>query len=259
MIAFNSDTNSFFSSLINDNTFVSGFCTKAIGDARRSDIILSYLSESNIPFQKIIIPEQIHSVNIANYSLKTPENIEKIDETDGVVTADPNVVLTAITADCLPAVFVDKKKEIIGISHQGWRGGLKRMVVRMVERMIEAGSRKEDINIALGPAIGACCYNIDEERYYDFMDELESYADKIITFHHGRRYLNLLLVNYLLLIDNGIPKENIDFFPFCTNCDKNRFFSNRRDTKQDFGEMLSFVMIKNTSTGMKGSISSLTV
>ena len=49
-------------------------------------------------------------------------------------------------------------------------------------------------------------------------------------------------LNFLLLKDVGIKSENIDFFPFCTSCDKDRFFSYRRDKEKEYGEMVSFIL-----------------
>jgi YfiH family protein len=242
MIVYNPDLKIFSSSLINDNRYLSGFGTKLIGDARHIDNIFNFLSGAGVSYKTIVIAEQIHSVNIAVFTLPPSDNLEKIEEVDGLITKESDIVLTVRTGDCLPIVYVDKKNGIIGISHQGWRGSLKKMVQKMVEKMIEVGSGRENILIALGPSIGDCCYNIDDDRYYTFLEEFDGYSAKIFYIRGGKRHLNLPLLNYLLLVEAGIPKKNIDFFPFCTKCDKTRFFSFRRDKKSDYGEMLSFVI-----------------
>jgi YfiH family protein len=146
-----------------------------------------------------------------------------------------------VTADCCPIIFAEKKEGIIGISHHGWRGSVKKFAVKIIDRMIDEGARKENINIAIGPAIGECCYDVDNDRYYEFREEFDGFTNKI--FHHrgGRWHLNLAMLNYLLLLEVGIKKENIDFFPFCTKCDKDRFFSFRRDRKTIHSEMFSFI------------------
>ena len=112
----------------------------------------------------------------------------------------------------------------------------------MVDTFLSLGSKVGDLICSLGPAIGSCCYNIDDERYYNFLEEFNGYSDKIFSRNKGRWYLNLTLLNYLQLIKAGVKKENIDFFPFCTKCDKNRFFSRRRSKSSDFAEMFNFVM-----------------
>jgi len=242
MILYDSDLKIFYSTLINDDKYFSGFGTKALGDGRSFDTVVNFV-QTNIPgFKTLVIPEQIHSVNVTNFSANLIDNVEKVSETDGVITKDVNSVLTVITADCSPMMFLDKKQGVIGISHQGWRGSVKRLAQKMIKRIIDMGGKKEDIIVAIGPAIGQCCYDIDDERYYEFLEEFDGFADKIFHRHHGKLHLNLSQLNYLQVKELGIPDKNIDFFPFCTSCDKKRFFSFRRDSKVDYGEMLSFIV-----------------
>ena len=242
MITYDFDLKIFYSTLINDDIFFGGFGTKALGDGRNIDTSINFFRE-NIPnFKTIVIPEQIHSVNVTTFSANLIDNVERVSETDGVITKDHNSVLTVITADCSPIMFVDKKNGIVGISHQGWRGSVKRLGQRMIKKIIEVGGKKENIMVAIGPSIGQCCYDIDDERYYEFLEEFEVFADKIFHRHKGKLHLNLALLNYLQLKEIGLPAKNIDHFPFCTCCDKKRFFSFRRDKKIEYGEMLSFIV-----------------
>lgn len=242
MILYDSDLKIFYSTLINDDKFFSGFGTKELGDGRNIDTAINF-AQTNIPnFKTIVIPEQIHSTNVENFGANLIDNVERISETDGVVTKDINSVLTVITADCCPIIFADKKQGIVGIAHLGWRGSVKRLGQKMVKKIIEMGGKKEDIMAAIGPSIGQCCYDVEDERYYQFVEEFDGYADKIFHRHQGKLHLNLALLNYLQIKELGILEKNIDHFPFCTKCDKKRFFSYRRDKKQDYGEMLSFIL-----------------
>ena len=40
---------------------------------------------------------------------------------DGMVTAEPGVMLGIFTADCVPILLVDSKRRIAGALHAGWR------------------------------------------------------------------------------------------------------------------------------------------
>lgn len=241
MIVFNSKIKIFYSTKFNDDKFFAGFGTRDLGDGRNLRNIFQFLHQNTINYKKLVVLEQIHSVNIEFFDFDGDKNLEKIEDTDGVITNKKNIVLSVRTADCLPIIFVDKSSGLIGISHQGWRGSFKKMAIKMINQIIEKGGKRENILVAIGPGIGDCCYNIAEDRYYQFLEEFNGYSDKIFKVRKGKRYLNLMLFNYLLLIDAGVRKENIDFFPFCTCCDKKRFFSFRRDRKKDYGEMFSFV------------------
>lgn len=242
MIVYNSDLKIFYSTLINDSRYFSGFGTRVLGDGRNFRNIFQFLHQNKIDYKKVIVLEQIHSVNIFFYQKEKEEKLEKIEETDGIITDKKNIFLVVRTGDCLPIIFVEKSKNLIGISHQGWRGSLKKMAVKMVEKMAENGADRNKILVAIGPGIGDCCYDINEDRYYQFLEEFNGYSDKIFQRRKGKIYLNLSLFNYLLVINAGIKKENIDFFPFCTKCNQEKFFSFRRDNKKDYGEMFSFVI-----------------
>lgn len=242
MITFNSDLQIFSSNKINDKQYFSGFSTKALGDGRDVRTILRFLDSNKIHYKKLVVLDQIHSVNIHFFDSQKTYMVEKIIDTDGILTDQQGVVLVVRTADCLPLIFTDKKRGLIGISHQGWRGSLKKMVAKMVETFVAHGAKKDDIRVAFGPAIGVCCYDIADDRYYEFMEEFSQYEAKIFHFEQGRRHLNFSLLNYLQLRDTGIEKAQIDFFPFCTKCDNKHFFSFRRDKKETFGNMFSFII-----------------
>ncbi|QQG44821.1 MAG: peptidoglycan editing factor PgeF [Candidatus Roizmanbacteria bacterium] len=238
----------YYSTLINDDNYFSGFSSKELGDGTQVENIFRFLEKNNIDYKKVVKLDQIHSSNIEFFinapSSPTSKNtrFEKIEDTDGVITEDEGVFITVQTADCIPLILVDKKIGIIGVSHQGWRGLLKRLPIKMVQKMVEMGSQVKDVVASIGPAIGVCCYEIGEDYYHDFQEEFESYVNKIFKVKGGKFYLNLNLLTFLLLIDAGVKKENIDFFPFCTKCQKDKFYSFRREGKSLEGEMFSFIM-----------------
>jgi len=241
MIVYNSYLKVFYSTLINDKNYFSGFATKEAGDARLLENIFGFFTCNKIAFQKIVVAQQIHSANIKEIDFKNKGDFEKVEDTDGLLTKEKNIVLTIRTADCLPLIYVEKNQGIIAISHNGWRGTIKKISYKIIEKITKLGGHTSFIKVAIGPGIGQCCYSIDEDRYYQFKDEFDGYSNKIFRWYKGKWHLNLILLNYLLLLDYGIKKENIDYFPFCTSCDRRRFFSFRKDKKNDYGEMLSFI------------------
>jgi len=241
MIVYDSFLKIFYSTSFNGDNYFSGFATKQLGDARKIENIFNFFNKNKISYKKIVVAEQIHSSNIKEIGFSNKGNFEKVEDTDGLLTKEKNIVLIVRTADCLPIIYVEKNQGIIAISHNGWRGTIKKISYKIIEKMVELGANISFIKVAIGPGIGQCCYSIDEDRYYQFKDEFDGYSDKIFRWYKGKWHLNLLLLNYLLLLDYGVKKENIDYFPFCTSCDGKRFFSFRKDNKKDYGEMSSFI------------------
>ena len=187
--------------------------------------------------------DQIHSLNIHLLEKDIPGvETETIEDTDGVITNLGQTVLVVRTADCLPLIIVDKTTGFIGISHQGWRGSLKNMAGKMVKTLQNSGSKLHNLICVLGPGIGACCYDVDQDRYFSFLQEYDGYSQKIFSRRGNRWHLNLALLNYLQLLNAGVKTEKVDFFPFCSKCDKKRFFSRRRNKKTGQELMFNFVM-----------------
>lgn len=247
MIRYNHQQRIFLPSLLG-NSVVGGFTTRDLGDFRKIQIIQQFFDNNEIPYRKIAILEQIHSTNINETNEDFLGTVEVLSETDGLITKEQNVCICIRTADCVPILFYDPIRRVIGASHQGWRGTLKGLAGKMVQHMRALGSDSRNIFVAMGPYINACCYAIDSDRFALFMQEMERF-EKRAFLHFGERYhVNLGRINYEILCEAGISPEHIDFFPFCTHCNKERFFSFRRfKEKKDefFGEMMSFIMIKS--------------
>lgn len=225
---------------------ISGFTTRAAGDMRKIQIIKSFFQAGDIIPPKIVLLEQIHSVNVVEPDPLHLGDVEILEEADGVITNQKGALLVVRIADCIPVLFYDPVMNIIGASHNGWRGSVKNMMKNMIEKMKQRGSHPINIRIAFGPAIGACCYMVDTDRYILFMEEMERFEKIIFRPHGGGFHLNLLRLNYELALENGIQKSHIDAFPFCTSCDHARFFSYRRQYKkhpQRFGEMMGYIMM----------------
>jgi len=224
----------------------SGFTTFDAGDMRKIQTIKDYFVERDIVERKIVIMEQIHSINVTVPDTLHLGDVEVREESDGVVTKEKGTILAVRIADCVPVLFYDPIAGVIGASHNGWRGSVKNMMKSMIQKMETLGAHALNIRIALGPAIGDCCYTVDMDRYVLFMEAVERFEKQIFRPHGGGFHLNLTRLNYELALENGIQKSHIDVFPFCTSCDAKRFFSYRRQYKkhpEQFGEMMGYIMM----------------
>ncbi len=234
---------SLFSSLF--SLCSSGFTVMNAGDMRKIQIIKSFAKIQELTPRKIVLMEQIHSMNVAVPDPLHLGEVEVLEECDGVVTREEGVLLVVRVADCVPVLYFDPTTGIIGASHNGWRGSEKNIIKRMIEKMVELGATRNEIKIAFGPAIGACCYTVDSDRYILFMEQMERFEKLIFKPHGAGFHLNLLRLNYELALEEGIARSNIDYLPFCTSCDSKRFYSYRRQHKkhpEQFGEMMGYIM-----------------
>lgn len=82
-------------------------------------------------------------------------------QADILVSADSALALVVQAADCVPLLIADQRTGAIAAAHAGWRGlaaGVPAIAVGSLAR--EFGSRPADLIVAVGPAIGACCYEV---------------------------------------------------------------------------------------------------
>src|ERR1051325_3654016 len=96
-------------------------------------------------------------------------------EADILLTDDPARAIPGKAADCVPILIVDRTTRVVAAAHAGWRGLASRVPGVAVGRL-EAGvaSRPRDLLAAVGPAIGACCYEVGDEvraRFQSFSED----------------------------------------------------------------------------------------
>ena len=191
----------------------------------------------NIPLENLIIPIQTHSDNVKivngkqgtvkgnNHSTLQPFNPSTHKNTDALVTNEQNLALALNFADCVPIIFFDPIKRVAAIAHAGWRGTVAKIAPKTVEKMVdEFGSKPEDIIALIGPAIGKCCFKVQDDVKIKLLDT-------IAKPHHSKvcdgNYLDLKLINKFQLLASGI--EKIDLCEYCTFCQSELFFSYRRE------------------------------
>jgi len=160
---------------------------------------------------------------------------------DGLVTAEPGVMLGIYTADCVPILMVDSKRKIAGALHAGWRGVIADIASAGVHAMSQLGARASDISAAMGPSIGPCCFEVDAELGDRFIREIEGAIRHTRAGRTGKAYIDLRAIVRDQLERAGLAPENISSVGPCTRCASARFFSRRAAGGKTTGLQMSFV------------------
>lgn len=163
---------------------------------------------------------------------------------DALVTARPGVLLGVLTADCLPILIVDARTRARGAVHAGWRGTLARLVEKTLDLMASRfGTRADDCHVAIGPAIGKCCYEVGSEVVELFRREFPQAHFFSSARPSGKAHLDLIEATRAQLLARSVPPEQIYVCSLCTACHSELFFSYRREGRSNnhVGRMLTVI------------------
>jgi YfiH family protein len=175
----------------------------------------------------------VHAATRATAALRPPG--------DGIVTAEPGLVLGIFTADCVPILMADSKRSVAGAFHAGWRGVLADIASVGVRAMEKLGARAADIRAAMGPSIGQCCFEVDAELGERFGAEIAGARNHIGAGNPGKAFIDLHAVVRDQLERAGLAPGNIANVGPCTRCASDRFFSRRAGGGRTTGLQMSFV------------------
>ncbi|SDO28178.1 peptidoglycan editing factor PgeF [Alkalicoccus daliensis] len=165
---------------------------------------------------------------------------DTIKRTDGFYTKEKNLLLTLAFADCVPIYFLNEEKGLIGVAHAGWQGTVKNISGKMVKLWEEMeGVHPGTVFAAIGPSIDKCCYVVDE-KVITALEEVLPNHKPYEELSPNQYALQLKEANLHLLINEGVPPENILVSDYCTSCEEELFFSHRRDQGKT-GRMISFI------------------
>ncbi len=201
----------------------------------------------DIKSNQIVLAEQIHNNNIIEISsshigkgaLKYEDALKGID---GMISNTSGIVIGIGVADCVPLWIIDIEKRVIGMAHAGWRGTLLNIAKSLFEIMsLRYNINSENCLAIIGPAIRDCCYAVGEEIINKFNNL--SIPSKFWRIKDKSSYwLDLQGINYHQL-NQFISKQNISLIPLCTSCNKDLFYSYRRDNGKT-GRMLGILGLR---------------
>jgi polyphenol oxidase len=139
------------------------------------------------------------------------------DQCDGLWTDRPGQAMALVTADCFPVAIAraDGGKPGLCVLHVGWRGLLEGIVASGTGALGEG-----PLTAAVGPGIGACCYEVGAEVAGPFRERFG--ADVVVD---GR--LDLGAATERALREAGVA--SVERSSHCTACEPELFFSHRRD------------------------------
>jgi YfiH family protein len=193
---------------------------------------------------RVLRASQVHGTRILRVRRTDDAAAVAQQEADGLASDEPGLGLSVHVADCTPILIACPVTGACAALHAGWRGTVAGMAAAGVRHLIEQfGSRPGDLRVALGPCIGACCFEVGPEVVAAFRAAMPDAGQHgVIVSSAGRKdRIDLRRCQRLQLEAAGVPPGQIDVGADCTLCDPGgRFFSFRRAGRAT-GQLLGFI------------------
>lgn len=177
----------------------------------------------------LIFLNQVHSDEIkilrkddASFSIDFEPGRETYTA-DAIITDMTNVFLVIQVADCQAVMLYDSQKKVIANIHSGWRGSIKNIVGKTVDRMVaEFGCSPGDIQAGISPSLGPCC-----AEFINYKDEIPE--DLWEYKAADKDYFDFWKMTRDQLTAKGVLEDNIENMNICTRCNSAQFYSYRAE------------------------------
>ncbi len=152
---------------------------------------------------------------------------------DALVATEPGDAVAVRVADCVPVLLAVPGRGVAAV-HAGWRGVVAGVVGAALDVL---GGATEDVLAAIGPCIGACCFEVGPE----VADAIAAVsAPAVVHPREGANpHVDLRAAVAWQLAARGV--DAVDQVGGCTRCDAARFHSFRRDGKRS-GRLLAAIV-----------------
>ena len=166
-------------------------------------------------------------------------------DADAVISDRSNQSVWVASADCTPILIGDTKTGRVCAIHAGWRGTAQEIVKGAIALFIESGGHKENLRVAIGPAIAGKVYQVDEtvavkvgktiipnaidKTDAEILEQLKQLPNPPVLEDElpAKARLNVPRINQIQLEQLDINPEHIAIAPYCTYQHES-FFSYRR-------------------------------
>lgn len=246
---------------VNNETFIAGTTFKDESELEKNNMALHICeNEGNVlenrkklakflhcDLHDFVCANQTHSDNFYKVTAQdkgkgAESKSSAIPNTDALYTFESDILLCTFTADCVPVIFYNEQKGVIGVIHSGWQGTVKEITLKMFQHLErEEQCDPKDFTVFIGTALSQEKFEVDEDVYVQFKNL--GYADTFMYFNEKTKKYhidNQLTVKKQCELA-GVTSENIQIDSTCT-FQNPEGFSYREDKKA--GRHVSFIMKK---------------
>jgi len=181
--------------------------------------------------------KQVHGIDVLRFDsqpLLSGDFRQDEPVADASVSSEKNIVLSILTADCVPVLFCNADGTEVAAAHAGWRG----LADGVLEETIRAMSSKpQNILVWLGPAAGHSAYEVGQEVHDAFLAHDKNVESAFVSTRENHWHVDLFALARMRL--NAMEVSAIYGGEHCTITEPDKFFSHRREKRT--GRMASVI------------------
>lgn len=197
------------------------------------------------PYHEMAPVKLVHGNVVHHYQAPLAER----PHADAVFTERGGQKVGVVTADCLPMLMASRDGRFVCSVHAGWRGAANGIIANSLDCFAQQGVAPEEVVVAIGPHIQACCYEVTpdfypqllatpagelasrhRERLFAPRDEHAIGAEQARATGPDNQWFDLRAFGQLLLDHAGVPERNVEWLGSCTYCTPQSLGSFRRRT-----------------------------
>lgn len=196
----------------------------------------------NCKIENFAVLNQVHGATV---HIETTPRFPSQSAGDAMVTACPGLVLSIITADCVPVLLADSQAQVIAAVHSGWQSAFLNIISKTIDTMVSLGAQHNRIVAAIGPCIQQQSYEVDDTFRNKFLHQStqnQVYFKTVIASE--KWFFNLPAYVKDQLKAKGV--EKIEDCGMDTYGQSEMYFSHRYSSQknQQTGRQLSVIYLK---------------
>ncbi len=184
--------------------FITGMSTRNMPYDTLENGLSQLVRTLGLANHKVVRMNQTHSAHVQRIGI---DNASVLEDTDGIWTTEPGIVVAVKTADCLPVLVMHP--QLVGVVHAGREGTELGIMKVFLDQVRMALGIIDGFTFWFGPAICRRCYQIDRDRdlYYDVVARNREQIGESLDLN----------------------RSEIVYSNKCTCCQNDQFFSYRKE------------------------------
>jgi len=129
-------------------------------------------------------------------------------EVDALITNEKGLYLFLLTGDCQPLIYYDSKNRVLALVHLSWKNTEMKLASKVIKTMqTNFGSNPRNVVVYIGPSIQKDSYIFSSEEIAQ--KDISDWSKHVEKLPNERVAIDLFSYNQRVLMDAGVPKENI--------------------------------------------------